>query len=1257
MAIRLRRLLLWLLSLPLLLALLTLLIVSFAMTTETGLNGVLALAQRLLPGQLSYDRVEGRLIGPLRIEQFRYEDGPLQIALAAGELDWQPRALLSGDLNISRLQVEGLDVRLPPGEESAPPAEPFTLPDIQLPLAIHIADLQARNLRIQPDGTDPIIIDAVNFQARTQADGLKVDVFEVRSPLGDVRLSGQMNPVGTYPLQMQMTWRLPTADYGEFTGQGEIRGALRERLELTQQVSGAATLELTGDVRELFTEPAWSAQAKLNVADLKPFAAELAGNPLAAEVKAQGVMARFKGEGEITTTVPELGPTTLRFTAAGDEQAVQLDSLKLTAAERPLALDAKGEAQLADLRFKVDGQWRSVAWPLTGPPQVVSAQGEFTAEGTPTDYRFQLAADLQGPEIPQGRWTISGQGSDQAVRGVEFKAEILEGVLQGHAEAAWLPVVRWQAALNGEGLNPGAHWKEIPGKLNLRLKSDGSLEGDQLRANLLLEELSGALSGQALRGNADVALQNQDVTIRTLRLNAGANRLEATGALAQRWDLRWTLDAPQLQMLAPGLSGAINSAGTLSGSRDRPQVAANFTVRNLRQGDTQIQQLRGEARIDVGGAERSQLKIAGEGLILGGKRWKTVNLNGSGTPAAHDLKAELTGELGRFVLALAGQLRMPELNWQGRITQLSARETLAGAWSLAQPVALQASAQQARLDNACLASAPAQLCVQGQWSATQGVNGRAQLTNLTPERFKSFLPKGVDLATSINAEATASSKPGGAMQAQLNLNLAPGTLKMVAEGQTLRFTLKSSRLQVNTDGRTATGQAQLDFAQTGQLQTNVRVQDPFGAARLDGKVNAAITDLRIVSLFVSQVQDVSGQLRADVNVTGDLSKLALRGAIRLENAGVAIPEAGIRLENLQIVAASNGQGPLQINGSVRSKPGQMQITGEVDPLKPRLSLNIKGQDFQAMNTADLQVRISPDLNVNVDAQQVRIDGQVTIPTAFLRPGGGQQGAIRPSGDVLIVNNAQGEALPPRPPGIAIFARVRVILGDDVRLETPAFQGRLKGSLLVEETPQLAPRGSGTIEVVAGNYKIYGQEVEIQRGQVLFSNSPLDNPGLDLRVARQMSSGNLGDSTTVGAQIRGTLRQPQLTLFSQPKMPDSQILSYLVLGRTTQGGGAESALLFKAANALGFGTDTLTKGLGEAFGLDSLQFDPGGANGGGSALSMGRFLSPNLYVGYGVGVLDNANTFNVRYRLTERLTFESNASAVGTGADLTYTLER
>lgn len=172
--------------------------------------------------------------------------------------------------------------------------------------------------------------------------------------------------------------------------------------------------------------------------------------------------------------------------------------------------------------------------------------------------------------------------------------------------------------------------------------------------------------------------------------------------------------------------------------------------------------------------------------------------------------------------------------------------------------------------------------------------------------------------------------------------------------------------------------------------------------------------------------------------------------------------------------------------------------------------------------------------------------------------------------------------------MALYAKVKVILGDDVQVETAAFKGQLKGSLLVEETPQLAPRGSGSIEVAAGNYRIYGEEIQIQRGQLLFSSSPLDNPGLDLRVARQSQNSTANGAISAGARIRGTLKKPQMTLFSEPKMPDADILAYLVLGRSPQGGGSESALLFKAANAMGLGGGALTQGLGDAFGLDSLQ---------------------------------------------------------------------
>ena len=264
--------------------------------------------------------------------------------------------------------------------------------------------------------------------------------------------------------------------------------------------------------------------------------------------------------------------------------------------------------------------------------------------------------------------------------------------------------------------------------------------------------------------------------------------------------------------------------------------------------------------------------------------------------------------------------------------------------------------------------------------------------------------------------------------------------------------------------------------------------------------------------------------------------------------------------------------------------------------------------------------------------------------------------VNPSGDAVIVRDQDGKVPEAKGGGMAIFADVRVVLGQEVFLETPAFKGKLQGDLRVVETPQLAPRGSGNIEVVAGKYKIYGEEIEIQRGQLLFSSSPLDNPALDLRVVRQERDIISGNEIMAGAQIRGTVKRPKLSFFSTPTMSDPDTLAYLVLGRAPGGGGAESAMLFKAASALGAGqTGGVTNSLSDAFGLDSAEL--GSSSGGGTSFMVGKNLTPRLYVGYGIGLLNAVNTFFLKYRFTKHLMLESASNILGTGGDAVYTLER
>ncbi len=1374
-----RRGLLWLLGVPLVLLLLAVILGGIGVSTQTGLNALLGLANRWVPGQLSYEKMSGRLWGPLHVEKLRYEDGPLKITLNNAELEWHPGQLFSRQLNISRLHFDGLEIHLPPGEKTPPSTEPFSLSDVHLPVGITIADLQGRNIRIIPAEGEPLQIDAIDLKAQANADGLKIETFQIKSPLGEAQLTGQVNPTGNYPVDLDVSWQVPVATYGTFHGAGKLQGALRERLTLTHKVTGPGILQIDGEVLRPLTEGKWSGKAKLEVADLKPFAPDLAGKPLTVTLDANGVMTRFQGQGEIKTiapqlgqttiqftaagdpnlikieelrvnapdhaltlvtkgeaelangtlarfqsqgemnaTAPELGPATLRFTASGDPNTIKLEQLRLTApnwaltlltqaevqlangalariqskgdlnatvpefgpltmqftadgdaktvrlnelrvaaSNRPLKLTAQGQVQLADLRFNATGQWQSLVWPLHGIPQVESAKGAFTAEGTPKDYRFTVtAADLRGPNIPRGDWTLTGQGSDQAVRNVNVVGQTLQGKLEATADATWTPAVGWKATLNGQGLNPGAHWKDVPGKLNFRLKTDGGLENGTLRTNVLLEELSGTLRGQQVAGKGDISVRHQDLTIRALQISAGDVRLDANGSLTERWDLAWKLNAPQLKSLLPSLSGTITSSGKLSGSRTQPVVAATFAVSNFRQGQNQIQQLRGEANIDTGSANRSRLQITGDTLVLGGQKWKSLRLDGAGTAAAHEIKAELNGDPGNFLLALAGSLQTPALIWQGRITQLSAKDTVAGQWNLEKTAAIRASAQEASLESACLSSAPTRLCVQGQWRQSGDINGRVQLSNLNPEQFKRFFPKGTSITTTVNGEATASGKLGGALQGKLDLTIAPGHVATLADGRPVRVDFNGGTVRLNTDGRSATGQLRFDLGQTGQLQANLQIQDLVGARRLNGKIDAAITDLKIVSSFVPQITEISGQVRANIAVTGTFDKPVARGDIRLERAAVSIPEAGLKLQDVQFVATSAGSGTFQLSGSARSDPGRLELSGQLDPFKPHLNLAITGENFQAIKSTDIQIQISPDLKIDFTPQLTKVEGTVTIPRAFIRPGGQRPGVIKASDDVVIVKDRDGQTPEAKGQGLNLFADVRVVLGREVFLETPAFKGKLQGDLQVVETPQLAPRGTGNIEVVAGKYKIYGEEIEIQRGQLLFSSSALDNPTLELRVVRQERNIISGDEIMAGAQVRGTLKKPKLSFFSSPTMSDPDILAYLVLGRAPGGSGNETAMLFKAASALGSGqSGGLTKSLSDAFGLHSAEL--GSTSQGGTSFMVGKYLTPRLYVGYGIALLNAVNTFFLKYRFTKHLMLETATNSLGTGGDFIYTIER
>jgi translocation and assembly module TamB len=58
----------------------------------------------------------------------------------------------------------------------------------------------------------------------------------------------------------------------------------------------------------------------------------------------------------------------------------------------------------------------------------------------------------------------------------------------------------------------------------------------------------------------------------------------------------------------------------------------------------------------------------------------------------------------------------------------------------------------------------------------------------------------------------------------------------------------------------------------------------------------------------------------------------------------------------------------------------------------------------------------------------------------------------------------------------------------------------------------------------------------------------------------------------------------------------------------------------------------------------------------TALFIGKYLSPKLYVGYGVGLFETVNTWRVRYFLTPRLMLQGESGSEHS-ADVIYSIDR
>lgn len=1038
----------------------------------------------------------------------------------------------------------------------------------------------------------------------------------------------------------------------------------RRRLEIGRLHAARVTVTIKPGSAPETEEPSQGALTELPLAlavrDARVGALRIITGPDAEPIAIDGIAlaATWTGPRIVLETLaantPWVGPVRLDGIATLHPNAIELSPLH-TQGFAVARLEGRfGYGTPSDLELR----WQKIAWPPPGAEgeagdetTVASGGGVAHWRGLLDDYQFDLDGSLSLPNLPISLRS-EGKGSLSAVQLARLEAKALGGELQAQAKVDWSDGVRIDGNGRVRNVKPERYLPELPGLINGRFEAktsivDGTpnvrfsvqLENSKLRQYPLNAEASGQYAGDTLR-------------IDLLKARSGRVALEAKGQVLPTLDAQAKIDASDLADAWPGLTGSLRgelrARGPLPSASDFPHVIADLQARQISYPGVQVASAQLKADIDP----RRQLDLDLEVREADvGTKLRSATLAIHGPAKAHEIRLALDAEPAQLELTAQGALDIGVPSWRGQIARGRIAPAELAPWTLQEATALTASATDVTLEPMCWASGEARACA---GIKRQGKGRRVDFA-LSDFALKYLQPMlgGADVNVVLQASGFAELGPQGLLDLRLDAATGEGSWRL---GGLPPIELHPAKLSIDDEGKAGT-KIELDFPFAGGgLRGNATLAAGavFMERALNGAIELNLPDLSWLRQVSTEVGRAAGRAQAQFQLEGTLGAPRMRGQLDLRDGEVDLVTPGIALKQIGLRADADGDGNVQLDGEATSDAGKLRLSGAVNPLVDPLKfdLKIKGDNFQAMKTADARIWVSPDLHATLEDQRLVVEGSVLVPKASITPKSLGESSVATSSDQVMVGNDPGAQ---QRRDLRINANVTLKLGDDVRFEGFGLKSQFKGQVQAIEQPGVPTRAHGEISLIDGHYKAYGQDLTIETGKLIFTGGPVTEPALEVRATRKPT-----EEVTVGLYVRGTLRRPSFKLFSTPPMPQQQQLAWLVLGHplsdTTSSD--QKQMVGNAATSLGLaGGDWLASQLGAKIGLDevSVGSKPGESNDQ-AMFTVGKYLSPKLFISYGIGLFQQGHTFRIQYDIGRGFKVRTE-TGVESGGDVLYTFER
>lgn len=564
-------------------------------------------------------------------------------------------------------------------------------------------------------------------------------------------------------------------------------------------------------------------------------------------------------------------------------------------------------------------------------------------------------------------------------------------------------------------------------------------------------------------------------------------------------------------------------------------------------------------------------------------------------------------------------------------------------------------------------------------------NGKvtAEFSGIDLALLKPWLPADFRVTGTASGRADGSMLPGKRFELDGTASLSGGTVHQEGVEGGLNLTVSSAESSWMWRGEALSGTVSLTMGDYGQARGNFQLPVPARipvAANPKGPFQAKlIGQFRekgiITALFPGSVRETTGEIDTELSVGGTWEEPQFGGKLSVTGGGAYLPAAGIRLKDIQLSAHLDKN--LILIDSFRALSGSGHIEGTALLTLAGWKVTgyqgaIRGENFQTVYFPELLIVSTPNLTFEGTPQKLKVRGELKLPE--LRLHGAPAGTvIAPSSDVVMEGIIAPTA---KSSPLALDVQVRVLPGEKVFIKVAGIDAQLGGAVNLSLSSLDRITSSGEINVVKGRYRTYGVDLNIVRGRLFFSGGPVHNPALDFLALR-----TVGD-VRAGVTVTGSLLKPVTRLYSEPAMPDVDVLAYIVLGHPIGSSGEQAGLMAQAAGALltssqasvvqdqikshlGLSTLEIQGGVGGStspMGYKPLQVTapgtiPAAAQAGitETMLTVGKYLTPQLYISYGRSLFTGSNLFLLRYDIFRKWQIETQTGNES-GADLFYKLE-